>query len=144
MDRYVDPLVTHLRRMLAYHKFRKATRIEVDDLLRAEKIANPMRIAYCFGVSYEHPGTFILSYIRNANPHHERIVLCPKGFRFRNKDFDDIDQLVHHFQENINKPPLAERTFAAAVPMKSTTWVASDGSGYTGIKYYLVIYACFL
>lgn len=150
MDRYVDPLVTHLRRMLGYRKFRKGTRVEVDDLLRAEKIANPMRIVYCFGVSHELPGTFILSYIRNANPHHERIVLYPKGFRFRNKDFDDIDRLVRHFQENINKPPLAERpslrTFAAVVPLKSNTWAASDGSGYTGnslYKYYWIIYACF-
>lgn len=151
MDRYVDPLVAHLRRMLGYRKFRKGTRIEVDDLLRAEKIANPTRTVYCFGVSHERPGTFILSYIRNTNPHHECIGLYPKGFRFRNKDFYNIDRLVHHFQENINKPPLDERpslpTFAAVVPLKSNTWAASDGCGYTGIslyKYYWLLYACLL
>lgn len=131
MDRYVDPLVTHLKSMLSYRKFKKGTKTEVDDLLRAEKAANPMRIVYCFGISREHPGTFILSYIRSSNPHHEYIGLYPKGFRFRKKDFDDIDRLVAYFQKNIDKPPPdagpSLRTLAAMVPMKSPAWVSSSG-----------------
>jgi len=60
VDRYVDPLVAHLKTMLIYRKFRKGTRSEVDKLLRMEKAEYPMRIAYSFGISHEHPGTFIL------------------------------------------------------------------------------------
>ncbi|CAL9765594.1 unnamed protein product [Musa acuminata subsp. burmannicoides] len=135
MDRYVDPLVTQLKHMLSYRKFRKGTKAELDDLLRAEKAANLMRIVYCFGISHEHPGTFILSYIRSTNPHHEYIGLYPKGFRFRKKDFDDIDRLVAYFQKNIDKPPPdagpSIRTLAAMVPMKSPAWVSSSG-GYVG------------
>ncbi|CAL9209230.1 transcription elongation factor SPT6 homolog [Musa acuminata AAA Group] len=131
MDRYVDPLVAHLKIMLSYRKFRKGTKMEVDDLLRAEKAVNPMRIVYCFGISHEHPGTFILSYIRSSNPHHEYIGLYPKGFRFRKKDFDDIDRLVAYFQKNIDKPPPdagpSLRTLAAMVPIKSPAWVSSSG-----------------
>ena len=44
MDRYVDPLVAHLKAMLNYRKFRKGTKAEVDELLKMEKAEYPMRI----------------------------------------------------------------------------------------------------
>jgi transcription elongation factor SPT6 len=131
MDRYVDPLVGHLKNMLAYRKFRKGTKSEIDDQLRAEKAENPMRIVYAFGISHEHPGTFILAYIRSSNPHHEYIGLFPKGFRFRQRDFEDIDRLVSYFQRNIDKPPpnpvMSVRTVAAIVPMNPDRGNGSDG-----------------
>jgi transcription elongation factor SPT6 len=75
------------------------------------------------GISHEHPGTFILSYIRSTNPHHEYVGLYPKGFRFRKKDFDSIDRLVSYFQKHIDKPPPdagpSMRNVAAMVPMKN-------------------------
>lgn len=140
MCRYVDPLVTHLKSMLGFRKFRKGNQIEVDDLLKAEKAANPMRIVYCFGVSHEHPGTFILSYIRSANPHHEYVGVYPKGFRFRKKDFDSIDHLVEYFQKNIDKPLLGEGpsvcVLGAEVPSENPTWVSSGGRESTGSSSY--------
>ena len=45
IDKYVDPLVGHLKSMLSYRKFRKGLKEEVDDMLRAEKSENPMRIS---------------------------------------------------------------------------------------------------
>ncbi|KAM0954059.1 putative tex-like protein, HTH domain superfamily [Dioscorea sansibarensis] len=135
MDRYVDPLVGHLKNMLGYRKFRRGSKADLDELLKMEKAENPMRIVYCFGISHEHPGTFILSYIRNANPHHEYIGLYPKGFRFRKRDFEDIDRLVAYFQRNIDKPPDAGpslRTVAAMVPMKSPASGGSAGGDWGG------------
>ncbi|XP_077223948.1 transcription elongation factor SPT6 homolog [Tasmannia lanceolata] len=126
MDRYVDPLVTHLKTMLAYHKFRRGSKAEVDNLLRMEKAANPMRIVYCFGISHEHPGTFILSYIRSTNPHYEYIGLHPKGFTFRSIDFANIDRLVAYFQRHLqldSMPPI--RSVAGMVQMRS---LATGGS----------------
>ncbi|KQK05622.1 transcription elongation factor SPT6-like isoform X2 [Brachypodium distachyon] len=132
IDRYVDPLVGNLKSMLSYRKFRKGLKGEVDDALRAEKAENPMRIVYCFGISHEHPGTFVLSYIRSTNPHHEYVGLFPKGFRFRKRDFDSIDRLVSYFQKHIDKPPPDAgppmRNVAAMVPMKNSSW-ASGGAG---------------
>ncbi|KAF5189401.1 Transcription elongation factor spt6 [Thalictrum thalictroides] len=132
MDRYVDPLVTNLKTMLNYRKFKKGTKAEVDDLLKIEKSENPLRIVYCFGISHEHPGTFILSYIRNTNPHHELISLHPKGFKFRKRMFEDIDRLVGHFQRHIDDLPpdstQSIRSVAAMVPMRSP---ANGGSGNT-------------
>lgn len=120
--------------MLLYRKFKKGSKSEVDEMLRAEKSENPMRIVYCFGISHEHPGTFILSYIRSTNPHHEYIGLYPKGFRFRKRDFDNIDRLVSYFQKHIDKPPPdagpSMRNVAAMVPMKSSGW--GNGGGNDG------------
>ncbi|KAL6610566.1 hypothetical protein ACP70R_040535 [Stipagrostis hirtigluma subsp. patula] len=137
IDRYVDPLVGHLKSMLSYRKFRKGLKNEVDDMLRAEKAENPMRIVYCFGISHEHPGTFILSYIRSTNPHHEYVGLYPKGFRFRKRDFDNIDRLVSYFQKHIDKPPPdagpSMRNVAAMVPMKNSGWGSGGGNeGWRG------------
>ncbi|CAJ1916922.1 unnamed protein product, partial [Sphenostylis stenocarpa] len=140
MDRYVDPLVAHLKAMLNYRKFRKGTKAEVDELLRMEKAEYPMRIVYSFGISHEHPGTFILTYIRSTNPHHEYIGLYPKGFRFRKKMFEDIDRLVAYFQRHIDDPQHDSapsiRSVAAMVPMRSPaaggSSGASVGSGWGG------------
>ncbi|KAG9454791.1 hypothetical protein H6P81_007695 [Aristolochia fimbriata] len=124
MDRYVDPLVTQLKAMLGHRKFKHGTKAEVDELLRAEKAEYPARIVYCFGICHEHPGTFILSYIRNTHPHHIYITLYPKGFRFQSNFFDNIDRLVAHFQKHIDDLPREavqpNLSVAAMVPMKST------------------------
>ncbi|KAI4348564.1 hypothetical protein L6164_009273 [Bauhinia variegata] len=132
MDRYVDPLVTHLKAMLSYRKFRKGTKAEVDELLRIEKAENPMRIVYSFGISHEHPGTFILTYIRSTNPHHEYIGLYPNGFKFRKRPFEDIDRLVAYFQKHIDDPlhnsSPSIRSVAAMVPMRSPATGGSSGT----------------
>ncbi|GJX76135.1 transcription elongation factor SPT6 [Tanacetum coccineum] len=132
MDRYVDPLVTHLKKMLEYRKFKEGGKAEVDESLRKEKMENPSRIVYSFGISHEHPGTFILTYVRSSNPHHEYIGLYPKGFKFRKKMFEEIDRLVAYFQKHINDPQDAGpsiRSVAAMVPMRSP---ATGGSGGWG------------
>ncbi|KAI5427462.1 Transcription elongation factor spt6, variant 2, partial [Lathyrus oleraceus] len=132
MDRYVDPLVTHLRAMLNYRKFRTGLKTEVDELLKTEKEENPMRIVYSFGICHEHPGTFVLTYIRSTNPHHEYIGLYPKGFRFRKKMFEDIDRLVAYFQRHIDDPQNDSapsiRSVAAMVPMRSPSTGGSSGA----------------
>lgn len=139
VDRYIDPLVSHLKAMLSYRKFRKGSKAEVDELLRIEKAEFPTRIVYGFGISHEHPGTFILTYIRSTNPHHEYIGLYPKGFKFRKRMFEDIDRLVAYFQRHIDDPQgdsaPSIRSVAAMVPMRSPAnggSTASAGSGWGG------------
>lgn len=133
IDRYVDPLVSNLKAILAYRKFRRGTKAEVDDVLRKEKYENPTRIPYYLSVSHEHPGAFILAYIRSTNPHHEYVGLYPKGFKFRKRMFDNLDKLIAYFQKHINDlvqdslPPI--RSVAAMVPMKSPGPGGSAGGG---------------
>ncbi|PWA39573.1 polyribonucleotide nucleotidyltransferase [Artemisia annua] len=102
--RYADPLVANLKKMLGYRMLKHGTKAEVDESLRKEKAEHPSRIVYSFGVSHEHPGTFILTYIRTSNAHHEYIGLYPKGFRFRKNMFDEIDRLVVYFHKHIDDP----------------------------------------
>lgn len=136
MDRYVDPLVSHLKTMLSYRKFKHGSKAEVDEMLRIEKSENPMRIVYCFGISHEHPGTFILTYIRNTNPHHEYVGLYPKGFKFRRRMFEDIDRLVAYFQRHIDDPQQdpgpSIRSVAAMVPIRSPAPGGPSGWGKDG------------
>lgn len=132
MDRYVDPLVAHLKAMLNYRKFKTGTKAEVDELLKIEKSEYPMRIVYSFGISHEHPGTFILTYIRSSNPHHEYVGLYPKGFKFRKRMFEEIDRLVAYFQRHIDDPHDSGpsiRSVAAMVPMRSPASGGSSGFG---------------
>ncbi|KAL9361261.1 hypothetical protein Peur_044046 [Populus x canadensis] len=136
MDRYVDPLVSYLKAMLSYRKFRSGTKAEVDELLRIEKSQQPTRIVYAFGICHEHPGTFILTYIRSTNPHHEYVGLYPKGFKFRKRMFEDIDRLVAYFQKHIDdslhESAPSIRSVAAMVPMRSP---ATGGSSWGGSTY---------
>ncbi|KAJ7982427.1 Transcription elongation factor SPT6-like protein [Quillaja saponaria] len=109
MRNYINPLVVHLKTMLNFQKFKKGSKSEVDELLKAEKAEYPMRIAYGFGISYEHPGTCILSYIRSTNPHHEFVGIHPKGFKFRKQMFEKIEHMVSYFQKHINDPIVPPR-----------------------------------
>lgn len=125
--------MSNLKAILAYRKFRRGTKAEVDDVLRKEKYENPTRIPYYLSVSHEHPGAFILAYIRSTNPHHEYVGLYPKGFKFRKRMFDNLDKLIAYFQKHINDlvqdslPPI--RSVAAMVPMKSPGPGGSAGGG---------------
>jgi transcription elongation factor SPT6 len=102
VDRYIDPLVTHLKTMCSFRKFKRGSKAEVDEVLRVEKSEYPNRIVYCFGISYEHPGTFILSYIKTTILRHEFVGLHPKGFKFRKQIFGKIEHLVAYFQKHID------------------------------------------
>ena len=116
-------MVTNLKAMFNHRKYRKGRKEEVDNLLRIEKAECPMRIVYSFGINHEHPGTFILTYIKTTNPHHEYVGVYPKGFKFRKKMFKDIDRLVLYFQKHIDDPlhdsAPSIRSVAALVPMQS-------------------------
>lgn len=63
-----------------------------------EKFEKPDGIAYCFGISHEYPGTFILTYTGSSSLNHEYIGIYPKGFLFRERMFEEIDFIVKYFQ----------------------------------------------
>jgi len=95
-------VVVNLKAMLNFRKFKNGTKAEVDEQLKHEKEKYPNMIVYGFGISHEHPGNFVLSYIRNTNPHHEYVNIHPKGFKFRKQVFETIELLVAYFQKHIN------------------------------------------
>lgn len=133
MDQYVDPLVTHLKAMLSFRKFKRGSKAQVDELLRAEKSEYPTRIVYCFGISFEHPGTFILSYIR-TNLHREYVGLHPKGFKFRTHIFGKVEELVAYFQKHIDdlKHESAPMRNAAAGSSAGVSMGSGDNNSWQG------------
>lgn len=112
-------MVVHLKAMISFRKFKKGSKAEVDGLLKLEKEEYPNRIPYGLGISYEHPGIFVLSYIRSTNPHHEFIAIHPKGFKFRKQIFNNVEQLLGYFQSHINDNVARGRNQATADGWKS-------------------------
>jgi transcription elongation factor SPT6 len=55
------------------------------------------------------------------------------GFRFRKREFDNIDRLVSYFQKNIDKPPPdaapSIQNAAAVVPMKNSACGSGGDAG---------------
>lgn len=110
-------MVAHLKDLINFRKFKKGTKAEVDELLKHEKEEYPNRIPYGLGISYEHPGVFILSYIRSTNPHHEYIAIHPKGFKFRKQIFNNVEQLMAYFQTHINDNVTKDQSKGKARPL---------------------------
>ncbi|KAL2337306.1 hypothetical protein Fmac_011752 [Flemingia macrophylla] len=102
IEHYVKPLVINVKTIINFRNFKRGSKVEVDELLKLEKNEYPNRTPYGFGISFEHPGTFILSYIRSTNPRHEFVGIYPKGFKFRKQIFNNIEQLVAYFHNHID------------------------------------------
>ncbi|CAI7841223.1 unnamed protein product, partial [Closterium sp. NIES-53] len=108
MARYIEPLAARMRDMAAYRKFRQGSKGDMDALVRTDKEREPARIPYYLSLSHDHPGAFMLTYIRSASvsgrPVHEYITVSPEGFRFRKHTFPTPDRLVKYFQAHFNDP----------------------------------------
>ncbi|CAI5970173.1 unnamed protein product [Closterium sp. NIES-65] len=108
MARYIEPLAARMRDMAAYRKFRLGSKGDMDALVRTDKEREPARIPYYLSLSHDHPGAFMLTYIRSASvsgrPVHEYITVSPEGFRFRKHTFPTPDRLVKYFQAHFNDP----------------------------------------
>ncbi|CAI5531349.1 unnamed protein product [Closterium sp. Naga37s-1] len=78
MARYIEPLAARMRDMAAYRKFRQGSKGDMDALVRTDKEREPARIPYYLSLSHDHPGAFMLTYIRSASvsgrPVHEYIT----------------------------------------------------------------------
>ena len=99
--RFVEPLVSSLKKVIKHRKFLRGTRREVDQRLKAELARYPNTRPYALSVSHEHSGFFCLSSIlsRSGNVRHEYLSVKPSGFRFRQREFGDVDRLLNFFKQ---------------------------------------------
>ena len=104
--RHVEPMVGHLKDLLKHRKFRKGTKTEVDQRLKAEMARHPGTRPYALGISHEHAGMFCLGAIlsRTGSVHHEYVSVRPDGFRFRRMEFPSVDRMLAYFKVNPNPP----------------------------------------
>ena len=104
--RHVEPIVSHLKQMIRHRKFRRGTRRDVDQRLKAEMARQPNTRPYALSVSFEHQGVFCLSAIlsRSGNVHHEYCSVVANGYRFRRMEFPTVDRMLAHFKLNPTPP----------------------------------------
>ena len=114
--RFVEPLVSSLKKVIKHRKFLRGTRREVDQRLKAELARYPNTRPYALSVSHEHSGFFCLSSIlsRSGNVRHEYLSVKPSGFRFRQREFGDVDRLLNFFKQR--PVPDREQTREQAPP----------------------------
>ena len=107
--RHVEPMVTNLKAMIRHRKFRRGTKRDVDQRLKAEMARHPDTRPYALSVSFEHHGVFCLSSIlsKSGNVHHEYISVKPEGFRFRRMEFPTVDRMLAYFKVNPRAPVAA-------------------------------------
>ena len=107
--RHVEPIVTNLKAMIRHRKFRRGTKRDVDQRLKAEMARHPDTRPYALSVSFEHHGVFCLSSIlsKSGNVHHEYISVKPEGFRFRRMEFPTVDRMLAYFKVNPRAPVAA-------------------------------------
>ena len=113
--RFVEPLVSSLKKVIKHRKFLRGTRREVDQRLKAELARYPNTRPYALSVSHEHSGFFCLSSIlsRSGNVRHEYLSVKPSGFRFRQREFGDVDRLLNFFKQR-PMPPMQQGGYPQA------------------------------
>lgn len=128
IDRYVDPLVSNLKEILAYRKFRRGTKAEVDDVLQKEKYENPeeFHIIYLFHINIPMHLFSLISGVQIRTMSMWGYIL-----NVSSSEKCCFDKLIAYFQKHINDlvqdslPPI--RFVAAMVPMKSPGLGGSAG-----------------
>lgn len=73
---------------------------EFDELLKAEKNADPGRIPYRFTVFEDYPQHIVLGYIPKMSLVKEFIKVKPKGYFFHEQYHKQLQSLINWFKDN--------------------------------------------
>lgn len=139
--RYVNPMASHARDLINFKYFITTlggSRQRADEYLLEEKAKNANKIHYFLQASKEYPGKFLLSYLPRAKPAHEFVTVTPDGFRFRQQNFDSMNQLLKWFKEHYRDPPPASmplvtpKNHTLRTPGYATTPGYNDGVSRVG------------
>merc|ERR1719414_500393 len=105
--RHINPMAAHARDVINFRYYRDTkggNREKAEEMLRADKAAQPAKIHYFFSASKELPGKFMLSYLPRTKATHEFVTITPEGFRYRKQQFESIGMLIKWFKENFREP----------------------------------------
>ncbi|KXS11457.1 hypothetical protein M427DRAFT_437481 [Gonapodya prolifera JEL478] len=103
---FIEPMVGKIRELRAHSKFMKNMRREtVEKELMNQLIRQPNRSAYAF-CSADAPGFFYLVYrfAVQSPAEHERVYLDPGKFKFRERQYATVDDLLRFFKMNPKRP----------------------------------------
>ncbi|KAJ3334090.1 Transcription elongation factor spt6, partial [Gonapodya sp. JEL0774] len=104
---YLEPMVSKMRELRAHSKFFKNKKLKVvEKELLNQLIRQPNRSTYGF-CSADTPGFFYLVYMfsMNSPAEHERVYLIPGKFKFREREYSTVDDLLRFFKMNPKRQP---------------------------------------
>jgi len=123
---YVEPFVGFLGEARVHRKFNPGNQEQVSQDVKEEKKANPSSIPYYLSIATENKRTGRLSLTYHPHksadrePRKEDVQISPKGFRFREKTFHSLDQMIGWFKKHMrDEPPRPGLTPAGATPGRS-------------------------
>ncbi|CAG7720260.1 unnamed protein product [Allacma fusca] len=106
--RHVNPMAGYCRDIMNYKYHTTAfggVRQKAEEYLLEEKKKNANKIHYMLHATKEFPGRFYISYLPRNKVVHELITITPEGYRFRQQNFDSLNQVLKWFKEHYRDPP---------------------------------------
>eukprot|EP01088_Endostelium_zonatum_P009993 TRINITY_DN2331_c0_g3_i1.p1 TRINITY_DN2331_c0_g3~~TRINITY_DN2331_c0_g3_i1.p1 ORF type:complete len:1664 (-),score=495.17 TRINITY_DN2331_c0_g3_i1:82-5073(-) len=101
---YIIPMVQKAKEVVDFRYFKKDDKKQVEKRMVEEKGKNKERIPYYIIVNKEIVGKFSLYYMPGDRPKHELITITAEGFKFRNIDFSNVDELIKWFKVHYKEP----------------------------------------
>jgi transcription elongation factor SPT6 len=130
LARYINPMANFVKEIISHKNFKPLNQIDAslnektqftnskpselclqscEKLLAQERLKNPSRIPYMFIVCLNFPGRFLLLYTVKSKPRYEFIKVTSEGFVFREKRFNNFNELLSwfkvHFNDYVPPPP---------------------------------------
>jgi len=96
--RFVDPMVMFTQSVVSHRRFKPGTKAAVEAHITSCKLAAPKDIPYAIGLSFDHPGCFVLYYQPGSSIHKDFITVTPNGLRYCQKVHDSADAVINYFK----------------------------------------------
>ncbi|UYV64595.1 SUPT6H, partial [Cordylochernes scorpioides] len=111
--RCVNPMAALARTVLNFKYFntsKKTTKNKIEEILKGETIKYPFKIPYLITPLAENPGCFLLSYYLLPTCKHLYFTLTPKGFKYDNRVFPSLNNMISYFKNNFKIAPINSKT----------------------------------
>ena len=107
LARFVQPMANHVRELMAYKYYVDSNGGDtaiLEGKLYDRKSKDPASIPYYLSATREYPGKFLLSYMPGKRPRHEFVTVTPDGFRFRKRQFPNLNATIKWFKDHFSDP----------------------------------------
>ena len=105
--RHVNPMAAYVSEILDFKYYKPdvmGIKEKAEEIIKAQKKANPGGIPYILSAAKNIPGKFTLSYLPRAQCRHEYVSVTPEGFKFRVQMFSKLSDMIRWFKEHFRDP----------------------------------------
>ncbi|XP_051159276.1 transcription elongation factor SPT6-like isoform X2 [Leptopilina boulardi] len=136
--RHVNPMASYVSEVLDFKYYKSGIdgmKDKAEEIIKAQKKANPSGIPYILSAAKNYPGKFLLSYLPRAQCRHEYVSITPEGFKFRGQMFGKLCDTLKWFKEHFRDPIPGQATPSTPRGMMSsrTPYITTPApmNGYT-------------